>query len=91
MVFNRSLLASLPRKTLLAALVVLALAGSGLAQDPTAGRPERQEAPCEEAGGQDRARAHHGYADHLDYSAREHCVRQRRRARSDKRRRQDSV
>ena len=39
MVFNRSLLASLPRKTLLAALVVLALAASGLAQDPT-GRPD---------------------------------------------------
>ncbi len=39
MVFNRSLLASLPRKTLLAGLVVLALAASGLAQDPT-GRPD---------------------------------------------------
>jgi tetratricopeptide (TPR) repeat protein len=39
MVFNRSLLASLSRKTLLAALVALALAASGFAQDPT-GRPD---------------------------------------------------
>jgi tetratricopeptide (TPR) repeat protein len=39
MVFNRSLLASFARKTLLAALVALALAASGSAQDPT-GRPD---------------------------------------------------
>lgn len=39
MVFNRSLLVSFPRTTLLAALLALALAASGSAQDPT-GRPD---------------------------------------------------
>lgn len=44
MVFNRSLLASLARKTSLAVLLVLALATAGFAQDPT-GRPKGKKPP----------------------------------------------